>query len=170
MSKLNPIKQVLRAAALTALLGLGAAQAMPGHHGHGPGGHGMQGGRHGERLLDLADASEAQRGQIRQIMKTAAEELRPQREALRQLHQSGRSLLAAPSIDAAAVEAQRQQGLALHEQISKRMSEAMVAAAHVLTPEQRAKIADRMAKREARKAERMKQRPAAGERRGPAQQ
>lgn len=157
MSKLNPIKQVLQAAALTALLSLGVAQAMPGHHAHGAGGPGWGGGRHAEHMLELVDASEAQRSQIHEIMKKAGEDLKPQRQALRELHRSGRALLAAPSIDAAALEAQRRQGLALHEQISKRMSEALIAAANVLTPEQRAKLGERMAKREARQAERMKQ-------------
>ncbi|QPF74394.1 Spy/CpxP family protein refolding chaperone [Roseateles sp. DAIF2] len=152
MSTMKLMHQVAKAAALAAALGFGAAQALPGgmHRAGGP-------GHHAEQMLDLVDASDAQRSQIRQIMKSAAEELKPQRQSLHELHKQGRSLLAAPSVDAAAVESVRQQSQALHEQVSKRMSQALVAAANVLTPEQRAKLAERMAKREARMAERMKE-------------
>ncbi|HEX2011814.1 MAG TPA: Spy/CpxP family protein refolding chaperone [Roseateles sp.] len=153
MSKMN-LMRVLKTGALVSALSLGAvaAQAQP-PMGHGMPHHGGPGGHHAEHMLDLVDASDAQRAQIKQIMKSAADELKPQRESLRQLHQQGRKLLAAPSIDAAAVEAVRQQAQALHEQVSKRMSQALIASANVLTPEQRVKLAERMAKREARRAE-----------------
>jgi Spy/CpxP family protein refolding chaperone len=158
MSKSIAMRRVLAAATLLAGLSLGAVQAMPGG-GMGPhhGGPGFGGGPRAEHMLDLVDASEAQRSQIHQIMKSAAEELKPQHESLRQLQQQSRKLLAAPSVDAAAVEANRQQAQVLHEQLSKRMSQALVAAANVLTPEQRAKLAERMAQREARMAERAKE-------------
>ena len=152
MSKFNS-KSLLTLSALAAVLSLGALSAQAkvgGHHG----GHGMMGGGHRvEHMLEQVDASDAQRSEVKQIMRSAAADLKPQREALRKLHAQGQSLLTAPSIDAAAVEAQRQQAQALHDQISKRMSQALVAAANVLTPEQRGKLAERMAKRQARMAE-----------------
>lgn len=168
MNKLRLMKWV-KAAALAVPLALGAGvavHAMPGGHGgpghphHGGPGYGpapMAG-----RMLDAVDASEAQRKQIRAIMDAAFTELKPQHDALRQLHQDSRQLFAAATLDTAAIEAKRQQMQAQHEAISKRMSRAMVDAAQVLSPEQRAKLAERMAKREARRAERMKDRGPAG--------
>ncbi len=173
MSKLMNLPRVLKVSALALGLTAGAAlvaQAMP-HHGNGHGAQhgpaammdgGMMGGRGMGHLLEMVDASETQRQQIRAIMQAARKDLQPQHDAMRELRQQGMKLLSAPSIDAAAVEAQRQQMLTLHEAVSKRMSQAMIQAAQVLTPEQRAKLADRMAKRmaraEARMAERQQQR------------
>ncbi|MCU7369823.1 Spy/CpxP family protein refolding chaperone [Paucibacter sp. O1-1] len=159
MSKFNP-KSLLTLSALAAVLSLGALSAQAGgHHDR----HGMMGGGpRVERMLELVDASEAQRSEVKQIMRSAAADLKPQHEALRKLRAQGQALLTAPSIDAAAVESQRQQAQALHDQISKRMSQALVAAANVLTPEQRGKLAERMAKRQARMAEHRAERTKAG--------
>ena len=49
----------------------------------------------------------------------------------------------------------RQQLMALHDQTSKRMLQAMVDISRVLTPEQRAQIGERMKERAARHQERM---------------
>lgn len=117
--------------------------------GGGMGGGMMFGGRHGERLLDAVGASAEQRTQIRQIMEAARNDLRAQREAGRALHDQARQLFTQPTVDANAVEALRQQMLARHDQASRRMSQAMIDVARVLTPEQRAKIGERMAQRRA---------------------
>jgi Spy/CpxP family protein refolding chaperone len=61
----------------------------------------------------------------------------------------------APTVDAAAVEQVRQQMLQQHDQMSRRMTQAMLDVARVLTPEQRAKIGERMRDRQARMEERM---------------
>jgi len=50
----------------------------------------------------------------------------------------------APTVDAATVEQVRAQMLQLHDQSSRRMTQAMLDIARVLTPEQRAKIGERM--------------------------
>lgn len=113
------------------------------------GGHGMpmMGGRHGERMLDSVGASAEQKTQLRQIMDTARNDLKPLREAGRSLHQQMQALFAQPNVDANAVEALRQKLQANHEQASKRMTQAMLDASRVLTPEQRKQMADRMAQR-----------------------
>jgi protein CpxP len=156
MSKLKTLS-LMKTSALAALLCLGtlSAQARPGGHMGGPG---MAGGPPIEHMLESVDASDAQRAQIKQIMKSAREDLKPQHEALQRLRSEGQTLLAAPTIDAAAIEALRQQSQVQHEAVSKRMSQALVAAANVLTPDQRAKLAERMAKRKARVAEHRKER------------
>lgn len=133
-----------------------AEQAGPGHgmmFAMGPGGGGgmgmgmMMGGRHGERALDGVGASAEQKTQLRQIMDTARNDLKPVREAGRALHSQLMALLAQPTVDARAVESLRQQMQANHEQASKRMTQAMLDASRVLTPEQRKLLAERMEQR-----------------------
>jgi Spy/CpxP family protein refolding chaperone len=160
--------------AITALLAVAAGLAVPvwaqggpggygmggpgmgGHDmgGHGMGGHGMMAmgsperlGRMTDHMLDGLKATDAQRTQIRQIAQAAASDLKAQREAGRTLRQKGLQLLVAPTVDAAAAEALRQQALAQHDQASKRMLQAMLDIAKVLTPEQRAKLGERLAQR-----------------------
>jgi len=156
MTQLNVIR-VLKfgtVAAVLALSGL-AAQAQghrggPGAHG-GPGGPGMMfDGAHIGRVLESVDATDTQRAQIKQIMQAARNDLKGQQESGRKLREQGLTLFAAPNVDAAALESLRQQIQVQHEVVSKRMGQAMVEAARVLTPEQRAKFADQMKKREAR--------------------
>ena len=56
-------------------------------------------------------------------------------------------LLTAPTIDRAQLEALRVQQSQMRETVSRRMLQAMADAAEVLTPEQRAKVAERMQRR-----------------------
>lgn len=150
------IQNLLRAGAVAAALALGgvAAQAQPGPgrpHG-GPPAAGFFGGGHMEHMLDVVNATDAQRSQIDAIFKAARQDLAGQRETGMKLHEQMAALYAAPNIDAAAIEAVRQQLSAQHEAASKRMSQASIDAARVLTPEQRAKLADVMKKRHERAA------------------
>jgi len=140
--------------AVAATLALSAwAQPGAGHHGMGgmggmDGGHGMmRGGRGIDHMLDGLNATDAQRAQIKQIYKSAADDLKAQREAGRALHERSMQIFAAPNVDAAAAESVRQQMLQQHDQASKRMLQARLDASKVLTPEQRAKMAERMKQR-----------------------
>jgi Spy/CpxP family protein refolding chaperone len=119
-------------------------------------GHEMAGGdaRFLGRMLDLAKATPEQRSQIRQIMLAARQDLQAQREAGRHLRDQQHALLTQPSVDAAAVEALRQQMLAQHDQASKRMTQALMEASRVLTPEQRKLIGEHRAMLERHRAER----------------
>jgi Spy/CpxP family protein refolding chaperone len=101
---------------------------------HGGGGHRM------ERMLHAAGASPEQRAKVHQIMKAAHEDMQKQHEAGRGLHQQMAQLLTAPKLDAAAIEAQRQKISAQHDAVSKRMTQAMLDASAVLTPDQREKM------------------------------
>jgi protein CpxP len=118
----------------------------------GPPGHPGRGVAH---MLDGLNATDVQRSQIRQIATAASADLKAQREARRALREKGIQILAAPSVDAGAAEALRQQMLAQHDQASKRMLQAMLDVANVLTPEQRAKLGERMKKRQAVMNDRM---------------
>ncbi|MDM4765476.1 Spy/CpxP family protein refolding chaperone [Pelomonas sp. SE-A7] len=157
-------KTLIKQFALAGLLGLAAlasqAQPMGRHGGPGAGGPGLLPFGRMEQVLESVDATDAQRTQIHNIMKAAMQDLKAQHEAGRKLHEQGLALFAAPNIDAAAFESLRQQMQAQHEVASKRMTQAMVDAARVLTPEQRAKFAEKMKKRQARMAEHMKARAA----------
>lgn len=152
---------LLGAGLIVALAGgyLQTAQAQPMMDGGGPrmgmmGGHhggGMMGGMpmmHG-RMLDAVNATTEQRSQIRSIMDNAQADLLKQREAGRTLHEQMRQAFTQPTVDARAVEALRQQMLVQHDSNSKRMMQAMLDVSRVLTPEQRAKLAELMAQRSA---------------------
>lgn len=106
------------------------------------------------RMLDLAKATPEQRSQIHQIMQAARQDLHAQREAGRKLRDQQHVLLTQPNVDAAAVEALRQQMLAQHDQASRRMTQALVEASRVLTPEQRKLIGEHRALLERHRAER----------------
>jgi Spy/CpxP family protein refolding chaperone len=143
------------------------AQHGPGPHGpgpHGGGGFGGPGlfmggpertGRAVDHLLDGLNATDAQRTQVKQIAQAAAADLKAQHEASRGLHEQALALFAAPVVDARAVEALRVQTVAQHDQASKRITQAMLDVSAVLTPEQRAKLADRAKKRAEQMRERM---------------
>ena len=156
------IQNLLRVGTVAAVLAIGGvtAHAEPtGHGGHHRGGPAMMApggmfGGHIEHMLDVVNATDAQRSQVEAIFKAARQDLAGQREAGRKLHEQLAGLYTAPNIDAAAIESVRAQMSAQHEAASKRLSQASIEAARVLTPEQRAKIAELMKKRQARMAAR----------------
>jgi Spy/CpxP family protein refolding chaperone len=98
------------------------------------------------RLAEI-DATTEQKSRIAAIMKAAANDLSPLRGQGRDLRRKSMQLLAAPTIDRAQLEAVRAQQIQLHETASRRMLQARADAAEVLTPEQRAKLAERMQRR-----------------------
>jgi Spy/CpxP family protein refolding chaperone len=71
-------------------------------------------------------------------------ELLPLREKAMSSRQRGRELLTATTIDRAAIETLRTEQMALADQATRRISQALADAATVLSPEQRRKLADRM--------------------------
>lgn len=108
-----------------------------------------------DRMLDGLGISDAQRSQIQQIVQAASTEMRAQHEAGRALRDKGMQLLTAPTIDATAAEALRQQMQVQHDQASKRMLQTLIDVARVLTPEQRTKLGERMKLRRDAMQERM---------------
>ncbi len=131
----------------------------PGEHG-GPVPHGPMGmmpfGRHLGRMLDEVKATPAQRQQIKQINEKARTDLQALHEQGKALHEQGMAVWTAPKIDPAAAEKLRQQMLAHHDQVSKRMLQAMLDVGNVLTPEQRAKMGQLMKARQASTGERLR--------------
>jgi periplasmic protein CpxP/Spy len=142
-----------------------SAEAQERPHGMrgGDGAHGMMmfGGsprqmdRRIDHLLDGVNATDAQRTQIKQIATAAATDLQGQREAARGLRERSLQIFTAPNVDATAAESVRAQMQAQHDQTSRRTLQAMLDISRVLTPEQRAKIGERMKARGAMMKERM---------------
>ena len=102
-----------------------------------------------DSLLDGLGATDAQRSQIRQIAMAAATDLSTQRDAAGSLRERAAQVFTAPAVDAAAAENLRQEMLAKQDQSSKRMMQAMLDIARVLTPAQRTRLGDRLRDRQA---------------------
>lgn len=161
----------VRRVVMAVVLAVGAACAMSawaqaggGHHRGGPGmgepgmmmfaGSPERVGRVVDHMLDGLGATDAQRAQVKQIAQAAANDVRAQRDAASGLRERALQAMTAPTVDAAAAESVRQQMLAQHDQRSRRMLQAMLDVARVLTPEQRAKLGERFKQREAQARER----------------
>ncbi|HET9644309.1 MAG TPA: Spy/CpxP family protein refolding chaperone [Burkholderiaceae bacterium] len=115
-------------------------------------------GRGLDRMLDSVSATDAQRAQIKQIAQAAAADLKAQRDAGRALHEQAAALFTQPTVDANAAESLRQQMLAQHDQVSRRMMQAMLDISRVLTPEQRQQLAQKMQQRRQMMEDQMRER------------
>jgi periplasmic protein CpxP/Spy len=134
--------------------------------------HGERHGyRHGEprgeargfgRMLERIGATDEQRARIEQISAAVRADREASHASARALREQMAALMAQPVVDPAAAEALRQQMVAQHDQASQRRLQTMLQIGEVLTPEQRAQIAEF---RQAR-AERMQAHRRDGERRG----
>jgi periplasmic protein CpxP/Spy len=111
-------------------------------------------------FLDAVEATPEQRSRIIDIAGAAQRDQAAQREQAKALRERLMALLAAPMIDRSAIENLRAQSAVLRESQSKRKLQAMMDAAEVLTPAQRAAAAEMAKKR----SNRMGREP---ERRGP---
>jgi Spy/CpxP family protein refolding chaperone len=74
-------------------------------------------------------------------------ELRPLRDQAREARRQVMDILSKPQIDRGALEALRAKQAQTMDQISRRISQSLADAAEVLTPDQRAKLAERMGER-----------------------
>lgn len=128
-------------------------------HGHMGGQRGNMSGpldpaamdKHAERMVERfarrVDATPEQREKLTAIAKGVARDLAPLREQARNARRSGIELLKSPSVDRAALEQLRVAQLQLADATTRRVTQALADAAEVLTPEQRAKLAERFDKR-----------------------
>ncbi len=99
------------------------------------------------RMLSRVKASDEQKAKADAVVRQAFADLRPIQEQRREGRKAVIALLASPSIDARAVEAQRAEQQKLADAASRRMTQALVDVAQILTPEQRAELAKRMSMR-----------------------
>lgn len=129
------------AAPLLLLAGLSVTGKAAANEDGGPGMHGHGGGmRLFHHMLDVAGATDAQRAQIKAIWEPLRPQLRAVGEQHFKLRQAIHQALTAPTIDTAAIEKLRQDGVQLMDKRSALFTQGMVASAQVLTPEQRQKI------------------------------
>jgi len=149
-------------ALVAALFGAGAVFFTPFAMGHGGWHHRGHWGHHGadhemtaaymqehvDHMVDHfarhADATPEQKTKIAAIAKAAATDLQPIHQQLHDAHTKAVALFRQPTIDRAAVEALRAEQIARADATSRRLVQALEDVAEVLTPEQRAKMADRM--------------------------
>jgi len=148
----------IAAVAFTAVAALGATAGVAHADGdrHGMHGHGMhkdmdpaRAAEFIQRRIDrmVPDATADQKTRLAAIFKSGMDEMRPLREKQRATRQQAASLLSQRTIDRSALEQLRAAQMQVHDQLSRRMTQMMADAAEVLTPEQRARVAERMQKR-----------------------
>jgi len=151
-------------AALVGLVGGGLATSAMGHGGFGPhhGGWGHHGGGWGHHRMDgpvspeqaqehavrmverfawHVDANDEQKKKLTAIAQSLATDMLPLRQKMLEARKRGIELLRQPAVDRAAVEAFRAEQIASADAASKRLAQALADVADVLTPEQRAKLA-----------------------------
>lgn len=98
-------------------------------------------------MLAEVDATPEQREKIATVLKGAANDLQASRKQHMQARRQSMALLAAPTIDRAQLEKLRVEQIQLADSTSRRMLQAMMDSAEVLTPDQRAKLAVRWQRR-----------------------
>ena len=143
---MNNTHPLLAAFAALALFGLSSAgtQAQPAPHPNmamqqqGPGG-GIE--KRVDQMLKRVNASPEQTTKVHAIVQTVKTDIAPMRATLRDSRKQMRTLLGAPQIDPTAIETLRAQESTTRDQISRRVTAAVIEAANVLTPDQRAKLA-----------------------------
>jgi periplasmic protein CpxP/Spy len=100
-----------------------------------------------DRLVQELGGTPDQKERLAAIARTAMADLQPMREQARETRRQGMALLAAPSIDRAALERVRAARMQAEDARSRRIVQAMADASEVLTPEQRANAAERLQQR-----------------------
>ncbi|MFD2249515.1 Spy/CpxP family protein refolding chaperone [Pseudochelatococcus lubricantis] len=131
-----------------AVLAIGAATTVTAG---GPGCFGRAGGHPGgpfggggiERALDTVDATAEQEKRIWAIVDATRAELRPLAREFRDTRGTVAELLGSGTIDRAAVETLRAERIKAIDEASKKLTAAVLDAAEVLTPEQRATLTKR---------------------------
>lgn len=127
--------------AVIGALTVATAQAQDRMAGWGPS-HGRFADRGIERVLNRVDATDEQQAAIREILATAREDIQPVTEDIKEARTELAQLLRADKIDRDAVSELRESSLSLADSVSERAMIAMLDAAEVLTPEQRATLLD----------------------------
>jgi len=161
MEQQNGKRRLFRRGMVAVLIGSlaagfgGYSWAHGGGHGGGHGGWHRGGGFMGgpmddqrvERMVKHmaveVDATPEQTAKLTEIAKAAAKDLQPLREKSRNARREGMKLLAAPTIDRAAIERLRAEQIQAADAASKRLTQALADTAEVLTPAQRQKLAER---------------------------
>jgi len=142
-------------AAVTIALIAGAAMAQ-GPHRHG-------GDFFGPMMMEMLDLTDAQQAQIKQIHENAKPTLKPLWQQEHQSHRAMMDLITSGNFDEAKAQAIANQEAQIHAQLEVQHAQLMAQAYQVLTPEQKTKFNEFLAKRHQRMEEHMKEHSAAPE-------
>lgn len=153
MNESNPKRRRFRIAALIAIplalvvAGLTYAHQDGWHHGGPMSEQGMEMHLdHMQAMLGKIGASDAQKSQIDGILKSALNDMKGAHDAHFAAFGQFHELLLAPSLDRGKIEALRTGQIKSLDEASKRVVTAIEDAAEVLTPEQRAALAEEVRK------------------------
>jgi Spy/CpxP family protein refolding chaperone len=102
---------------------------------------------HVEHALKEVDATPDQQAQVKSIVDAAAKDIETLRSQHGSAHRELHDTLTAPAIDRVRLETLRASHIEALDAASKRCVTALADAADVLTPEQRARLGEKMAKR-----------------------
>lgn len=156
------VRKVLIGGAAASLLGVAALAAhaepggmmharMGGHHGGGFAGDPAEMADHMlvriDHMLTKVGASDDQKTRIKAIAKSAITDLAPLRKQQWDVRKQMHDAMTATTIDKARLADLHTQQTQLFDKTTARMQDAMIAAAEILTPEQRKAMADRMGRR-----------------------
>jgi Spy/CpxP family protein refolding chaperone len=136
---------------LTATAAVVASALVYAHQGvnhHGPmGGHAMEMHLdHIQAMLGRIGASDAQKAQINATLESAFNDVKGLHERHSQVLQQFHELLLAPTVDRARIESLRAEQIKAMDEASRRLVGAIDDAAEILTPDQRAALADEIRK------------------------
>lgn len=152
MSVTNPKRRRLTvvaiAASLVAIVGGTLAYAHSGgdHHGHMAGRGAEDHLEHMQAMLTKIGATDTQKAQIDGLLKPAFEEMKAAHDAHSAAFKQFHAEIIAPSIDRAKLESLRAGQVKSLDEASKRLVTAIADAAEVLSPDQRAAIAEQVRK------------------------
>jgi protein CpxP len=150
MTESNPKRRRLAvlaiAASLLALAGgtLAYAHSGGGHHGPMSGRSAEDHLEHMQAMLTKIGASDAQKAQIEGLLKPAFEEMKTAHEAHSAAFAQFHEAITAASIDRARIESLRAEQVKSLDEASKRLVTAITDAAEVLSPDQRAALAEQI--------------------------
>jgi periplasmic protein CpxP/Spy len=142
----------LVSAVLAAVLLAGTAIAQ------GP--HGPSGDFFGPMLgnmTDILDLTDAQQAQVKQIHENAKPTMKPLMEQEHQTHQALMQLITSGNFNEAAAKKILDQESQVHEQLALQHAQLAAQAYQILTPEQKTKLAQVMARHQQRMQERMQE-------------
>lgn len=140
--RISKIQVLVVALALTLVAGVAVSQEVERHHMRG---HGMFGEMLPFRAVDLTDA---QRAQIKQLYQNAKPTMKPLFQQLHQNHQAMVQLITSGNFDQAKAQALANQSAQIVAQMEAQHAQIASQAYQLLTPEQKTKLNEVIAKRQ----------------------
>ena len=151
--KFGRMTAIVAAVVITLLTGAAMAQG-PHHHG---------GDFFGPRMAEMLDLTDAQRAQIKQLHENAEPILKPLWQQEHENHRAMMDLITSGNFDQAKAQAIANQGAQIHAQLEVQHAQLMSQAYQVLTPEQKTKLSELLAKWQQRMEEHLPEHSAAPE-------